>query len=150
MENILLSIIGIVGAVLTGSVGYLINKRFERREKWIDERIKHYKELLKSISDLADQTRDAEQSNQKFNVEMNTIALVAPQSVINAAMDFRMEISMENKNRTHEGHDIKLKRLVLEIRKDIGRNKNDDPKNFKYNLIGLRRPQDVHVQSKGQ
>ena len=39
MENIIAAIIGIIGAAATGSLGYLLNKKFERKEKWIEDGI---------------------------------------------------------------------------------------------------------------
>jgi hypothetical protein len=30
-----------------------LNKKLERKEKWIDEKINHYKVLISAISDLA-------------------------------------------------------------------------------------------------
>jgi hypothetical protein len=69
---------------------------------------------------------------------VNTIAIVAPQSVIQALMEFHSEVKYSNTDRTLEGHDKKLLKLLLEIRKDIGRGINDDPATFSFHLIGSK------------
>ncbi len=66
----------------------------------------------------------------------NTIALVAPQDVINALMAFHDEVKFSNPNPSNERHDELLKALLLTVRRDIGLTKGDDADHFKFHLIG--------------
>lgn len=73
-----------------------------------------------------------------FSLATNTIALVAPQGVITALMKFHDHVKPSNKNRIYEEYDKLLKKLLLEIRKDIGLSKKDNPQEFEFHLIGIK------------
>jgi hypothetical protein len=97
-----------------------------------------YKVLLSAISDLAIDETDKDEANLRFALASNTIALVAPQSVITALMSFHDEIKFSNKHRSDEKHDKLLIQLLLEIRRDIRLSSNDESSSFNFHLIGSR------------
>jgi hypothetical protein len=92
--------------------------------------------LLSSLSDLAVDGTDKEKADQRFALAVNTIALVAPQCVIMALMDFHDEVKYSNPNKSPECRDELLKKLLLAVRKDIGLSKKDEKNKFVFHLIG--------------
>jgi len=72
----------------------------------------------------------------RFALAVNTIALVAPQYVIDALMAFHDEVKFSNPHRSPERHDQLLNQLLLAIRKDIGLARKDQSDTFSFHLIG--------------
>ena len=72
----------------------------------------------------------------RFALASNTIALAAPQYVIDAFMAFHDEVKFSNPNKSPEKHDKLLNDLLLAVRKDIGLAKGDDVTTFNFHLIG--------------
>ena len=128
-----------VAAVLS----FVLNKRAERLSALQERLLAHYRELLSALSDLAVDGIDKNKANQRFALAVNTIALVAPQSVISALMDFHDEVKFSNPNPSEEGHDRKLKQLLLEIRKSMQLPSKDDPSTFAFHLIGSAPPKET-------
>lgn len=91
---------------------------------------------LSSLSDLATDGTDKDEANRKFALASNTVALVAPQNVISALMEFHDEVKFSNPNKSANKHDELLVKLLLQIRKDIGVSGRDDNKTFNFHLIG--------------
>ncbi len=123
-------------SVIVAASSIVLNKRAERKAALQQRKITHYQELLNALSDLAVDGTDKERANQRFANAANTIALVAPQYVIVALMQFHDEVKFSNSNRTQGGHDRALKGLLLALRKSLELPFRDDPKNFNYHLIG--------------
>ncbi|NLF42524.1 MAG: hypothetical protein GX587_07505 [Bacteroidales bacterium] len=115
-----------------------LTKKYEIESEWRKQKLNHYKVLLSSISDLAIDDTDKDEANLKFALATNTIALVAPQQVITALMAFHDYTQMSNPNQTIEKHDELLIKLLLEIRRDLGVSKKDNPSSFTYHLVGSR------------
>jgi len=140
MDNsVITAIIAASGAIFVAAITYYLTKKNELDLRWRNEKIAHYKNLLTAISDLAIDNVDKEDANLRFASATNTIALVAPQEVINALMDFHNEIKFSNKdNYSLERHDLLLRILLIKIRRDIKLDSKDKLEDFKFHLIGTR------------
>jgi hypothetical protein len=134
-DAIVVAIISASGGLLVASVTYYLTKRHELSMQWRKEKLNHYKVLFSSFSDLAVDGTDKTEANLRLSLAVNTIALVAPQYVVNALMAFHDEVKFSNENRLPERHDQLFKELLLAVRKDIGLSKGDDD-NFNFHLIG--------------
>jgi len=134
--SILVAVITTSGSIILASLSFYLTKRHQIKTEWQKEKINHYKVLISSLSDLATDGKDKDDANMRFALASNTIALVAPQSVITALMDFHDKVKYSNSNRTIEEHDILLKKLLIEIRKDIDLTKKDKEDTFVFHLIG--------------
>lgn len=123
-------------AVILAALTFFLTKRSERLSEWRQKKLDHYKQLLSGISDLAVDGIDKNEANKRFALTVNTIALVAPQSVITALMNFHDEIKFSNQNKSRENHDRLLIELLLAIRRDIKLTSKDNRKTFIFHLIG--------------
>jgi len=133
--SIIVAIISASATVIVAALSFILNKRAERKAILQQRKLAHYQELLNSMSDLVNDP-DQDKANKRFNNAVNTIALVAPQHVIDSLMQFHDEIRISNPNRSQEGHDKALKKLLLEIRKSLELPFRDDPQTFNFYLIG--------------
>ncbi|UIR57455.1 hypothetical protein LZQ00_06455 [Sphingobacterium sp. SRCM116780] len=133
---ILVAIISATASIIVATVSFILNKRAERRDYLQQKRLAHYQELLASISDLAIK-QDLAKANLRFANAVNTIGLIAPQNVITALMEFHREIRISNPNFSIEGHDTRLKVLILEIRKSLNLPYKDNPETFTFHLVGI-------------
>lgn len=136
------AIISAAASVVVAMITSALTKRAERRDELHRNEIEHYRELLSSISELAIDGTDKDKANVRFAHAANTIALVAPQAVINALMDFHEEVRFSNPERSLKGHDAKLRRLLLEIRKSLKLPFSDVPESFHFHLIGSSHPRE--------
>lgn len=134
--SIWVAVITACGSIVVAAVTFYLTKKHQLKVEWQHEKLNHYKVLLSSLSDLAVDGTDKEDANKRFALAANTIALVAPQQVITALMNFHDEVKFSNKNKSAERHDQLLKKLLLAIRKDIGLAAKDDIANFNFHLIG--------------
>lgn len=138
--TIVVAIISAAAAVIAATISIAFTKRAERKDVLQQRKLNHYQELLSGISDLAIDSVDKDEANLKFARSVNTIALVAPQEVINALLDFHAEIKYSNMNKSPEAHDQKLRQLLLAMRRDLNLPFKDDPNNFNFHLIGSGPP----------
>ncbi len=138
-----LVIVSAAASVIVAVITSALTKRAERRDDLHRRELKHYRELLSAISELAVDGTDKNKANVRFAHAANTIALVAPQPVINALMDFHEEVRISNTNRTLKGHDAKLKALLLQIRKSLQMPFSDIPESFHFHLIGSSTPNEL-------
>lgn len=120
-SSIFVAIITILGATLT----FYMTKRHEINTKWQQEKFNHYKVLLSSLSQATGNYSGKEESLERFALSCNTIALVAPQSVILLLMELQDSLKMpvdciKNQKRFQVKFTTILNKLLLEIRKDIG------------------------------
>lgn len=90
-------------SILGASLAFYLTKRADRRDRLQQRKLEHYGQLMNAISDLASGTADQMDANERFNRILNTIVLVAPQRVVQAAMEFHEEISVSNASRTQQG-----------------------------------------------
>lgn len=133
---IFVALITTAGSILVASLSFYLTKRSQLEMDRQQNKVNHYKVLLSSLSDLATDGMDKDEANRKFALASNTVALVAPQSVITALMEFHDEVKFSNPNRSVNKHDELLVKLLLQIRKDIGVSGRDDNKTFNFHLIG--------------
>jgi hypothetical protein len=134
--SILVATITTSGSIIVAALSFYLTKKHQIKTEWQKDKIAHYKLLLSALSDLATDGKDKEDANVRFALASNTIALVAPQSVITALMKFHNEVKFSNPNKTQEKHDTLLKKLLLEIRKDIDLTDKDNESSFIFHLIG--------------
>ena len=137
-STVIVAIIAGATSIIVASLSFWLTKRAERRDALQQRKLEHYRELLLAISDLAVDGVEKEQANQRFARAANTIVLVAHPDVIRALMAFHDEVKFSNPNRTADGHDTKLKQLLLSIRKSLELPFKDDPAMFDFHLIGSR------------
>jgi len=133
---ITVAIITASASIIVASASFFFAKRYVVKAKWQQEKLSHYKILLSSISDLATEGTDVKAANLGYFQAFNTIALVAPQNVIDALIAFQEEIRSTNSNKNLINHDKLLKELLLAIRADISLASKDDKETFKFHLIG--------------
>jgi len=136
--SIQVAIISAAASVVVAALSFVIAKRAERRDALQSRKLEHYRELLGAISDLAVDGTDKDDANHRFARAANTIALVAPQKVITALMAFHDEVKHTNPNPSAEGHDARLKELLLSVRESLELPFSDDPKTFAFHLIGSK------------
>lgn len=137
------AIVTAAATIVVAVVSFMLNKRAQRQDAIQDRKLAHYEKLPASISDLAVDGTDKEEANERFAHNVNTIALVAPQPVITALMDFHEEVRFSNPNRTDEGSQHKLKILLLEMRKSMNLPFKDNRATFNFHLVGTRPPKDA-------
>lgn len=137
-KTVIVAIITVSGSILVAASTFFFTKRHEIKVEWQKQKLNHYKVLISSLSALAVDGTDKEEANMNFALATNTIALVAPQNVISALMELHNYVKFSNKNQTPEEHDRLLQKLLLEIRKDIGLSRKDDPNTFDFHLIGSK------------
>jgi len=123
-------------SIITAALTYYFAKKLQLEKEWREAKITHYKTLLTAMSDLATDGIDKNKANQDFALSVNTVALIAPQYVVTALMNFHNEIKFSNLNQTQENHDKLLIKLLLSIRKDIGISVKDNPQTFDFHMIG--------------
>jgi len=134
--SLIIAIISASASIVVAVFSFVFNKRAERKAELQQRKITHYQELLNALSDLAVDGTDKGKANQRFANAANTIALVAPQYVIEALMQFHDEVKFSNPNKSAEGHDRALKKLLLAIRESLELPFKDDPQDFNFHLIG--------------
>ncbi|MAX24375.1 MAG: hypothetical protein CMJ19_07710 [Phycisphaeraceae bacterium] len=130
------AIISAAASIIAGLVTFVLNKHAERKDALQLRKLEHYKILLSAISNLAIDGEDRDEASKNFAQASNTIALVAPQAVITALMDFHDEVSPSNVNKTLKGEQEKLIKLLLELRKSLDLPFKDHPQTFSFHLIG--------------
>ena len=115
-----------------------LSRNNQLRLEWRKDKLDRYDELLNSLSCLAIDGEDWDEANVRFAKAATTLALVAPQYVVKALMEFHDEINFSNQNKSDTAHDEMLNRLLLAIRRDIGTALGDDAQSFKFHFIGAR------------
>ena len=135
-SSILVAIITVSGSIIVAAITFYLAKKHQLDVEWQHEKLNHYKVLLSALSDLAIDGIDKDEANKRFALAANTIALVAPQYVISALMNFHDGVKYSNPDKSIESHDKLLKELLLAIRRDIGLSAKDDKDSFNFHLIG--------------
>ncbi|MFZ5452297.1 MAG: hypothetical protein ACOZF2_10590 [Thermodesulfobacteriota bacterium] len=129
------SVISASATVIVAALSFFLNKRAERKAALQQRKLAHYQELINALSDLVNDL-DQDKANLRFNNAFNTMALVAPQNVIDSLMKFHDQIRISNPNKSEEGYDRTLKELLLAIRKSLEMPFRDDPHPFNFHLVG--------------
>ncbi|MBI5429971.1 MAG: hypothetical protein HY938_05875 [Nitrosomonadales bacterium] len=133
-DSIWVALIAAFASILVASLTFYFTKKHEREADLRNEKLNHYKVLFSAMSDLVVAGANKNDAAMRFSLAVNTIALAAPQNVINALMSFHNEASSSSRN--IERHNELLKELLLAVRKDIGLAKGDDRDTFNFHLIG--------------
>lgn len=141
--TIVVAIISASASIVVAALTFFFTKRHELSVQWRGEKLNHYKVLFSALSDLAVDGTNKDDANKRFALAANTIALAAPQDVINALMAFHDEVKFSNPNQTVEQHDKFLKGLLLAVRRDIGLAKGDNAETFNFHLIGAAAPKNA-------
>src|SRR6266542_2450178 len=131
-SGVLVAVLGLVGSAVTAAMSYVFTKRQQLEAQWRESKRTHYQHLVSAISDVAVENRNVE-AWRRFASVVNTIALVAPQSVVQAVLAW----NDRGPNATVEQHDELLTRVMLTIRADLGITPKDDAGTFRYYLIGV-------------
>src|SRR4051794_34319819 len=97
-DAVLVAVITSASAFIGAGLSFYLSKRYEQSADWRQKKLEHYRQLLTGISDLAVDGVNKEEANKRMALAVNTIALVAPQSVITALMNFHDEIKFSNPN----------------------------------------------------
>jgi hypothetical protein len=137
--GVITTIITASGAILSASIIFLLTKRYERSRDWREKKLIYYQELLSSISGLVVEKGNKHEADKRFATAANTIALVAPQYVIKALMDYNKHIiNPDDQNTGSEKHNKLLADLLLAIRQDIDLTTKDNKTTFSFFLINIR------------
>ena len=131
--SIVVATITASGSILVAALTFYLTKRHQFNVEWQNQKLNHYKVLLSAISDAA--VGDAK-AVYHFALATNTIALVGSQAVIQALMAFHAGVEPSNPDRSPVRENELLRKLLLDIRKDIGLSKNDNPETFVFHLVG--------------
>jgi hypothetical protein len=134
--TVIVAIIAGAASIIVAALSFWLTKRAERKDALQQRKLEHYRALLSAISDLAVDGVNKDEANKRFAQAANTIALVAPPRVISALIAFHDEVKFSNPNRSADGHDKKLKDLLLAIRWSLELPFEDDPSTFDFHLIG--------------
>jgi hypothetical protein len=112
------AIISAAGALLVAVAGYLFTKHAEREAAWRTEKLAHYKALLASLSGIL-KGHDTDEGQVAFARACNEVLLFAPSPVLVALFRFQDEIRASNLGSSQQGHDDRLRDLVVAIRRDL-------------------------------
>jgi hypothetical protein len=112
------ALISAAGALLVAVAGYLFTKREEREAAWRSEKLEHYKALLGSLSGILE-GRGTAAGQMAFARACNDVLLFAPKPVLEALFRFQDEIRASNPHKSQQGHDDRLRELVVAIRRDL-------------------------------
>jgi hypothetical protein len=134
--NVMVAIISAATSLIVAALSYYFSKKREVEAEWRKEKLQQYRYLLEALSANVEGISTPE-ANEHYAHAVNTIALVASQSVISALIDLRKEISYKNPNRSIEREEELLTKLMLEIRRDLRVKPKDDPTTFRFSLTGI-------------
>ncbi len=134
--NVMVAIISAATSLIIAALSYYFAKKREVEAEWRKEKLQQYRNLLEALSGNVEGISTPE-ANERYSHAVNTIALVASQSVISALFDLRREISYKNQNRSIEREEALLTKLMLEIRRDLRIKPKDDPTTFQFSLTGI-------------
>jgi hypothetical protein len=137
-KGVQIAIISAAASIVVAALSFVFNTRQKRQDEIQQRKVKHYQELLSALSDLAVHGLN-DDTNARYATAFNTIALIAPQRVIEALSEFQDEIKMSNQNKSHQRHDELLTKLLLEIRHSLELPFDDNPSTFRFRLIGSER-----------
>jgi hypothetical protein len=135
-DSIVVALIAASASILVAALTFYLTKMHEHAVQLRNGKLNHYKVLFSALSDLAVDGTNKEDANMRFALAANTIALAAPQNVIDALMAFHDEVKFSNPDKNPELHDELLKDLLFAVRRDIGLAKGDNRATFNFHLIG--------------
>jgi hypothetical protein len=125
-------IVGAIG-VASGAISFYLTKRAERQDGLQERKREHYRELLGAISDLADHSIELAQARSRFANAVNTVALVAPQYVIDSTMAYYRSLGSRPLDQAEL--QANFRRLILDLRRSLGLPFEDDRAAFDIELV---------------
>jgi hypothetical protein len=137
--SVQVAVISAATSVIVAAGSFVWTNRQRRQDDLRQRKLDHYKELLSAFSELAIDGTDKDAANLRLCRAMNTIALVAPQEVVTALMNYHKEVAFSNSDRTRTGHDRLLNVLLLAIRRSLDL-PSDNPNTFAFHFIGSKPP----------
>jgi hypothetical protein len=117
--GIVVAVIAAATSLVGAALSFFFSIRKEREADWRKVKFEHYREFMNSLSSIVGSDASPE-GHRRFAQACNTLQLVASKRVIASLHDFRDEIAGSNPNRSIEGHDKLLSRLIRDIRADLG------------------------------
>jgi hypothetical protein len=112
------ALISAAGALFAAVASYVFTKRAEREAAWHSEKLEHYKALLGSLNEIFEGQGTAE-GQVAFARACNDVLLIAPKPVLEALFRFQDEIRASNPEKSQQGHDDRLRELVVAIRRGL-------------------------------
>lgn len=111
--------ITLIIAVVSAILGYLVSNIREKQTNWRNLKIELYRDFISAHAGMADE--DATDNDRlEFSRSCNGIALVASREVLDLLNAYLAEIAISNRSRRIEKEMALRKRLIWEMRKDIG------------------------------
>jgi hypothetical protein len=107
-------VFALVGVVVTS----FLAKRREHETEWRQTRAAHYQEFVSALSAVVS-GRSTPAAQERYADSVNALALVAPSAVLDAVDAYQKEISILNKARSDERHDVLLSIVIQTMRDDI-------------------------------
>ena len=116
--TLLVGILSAATALTVFAGGYSLNRRRDRDLEWRKLKLEHYKDYLAALSGITGRRSTAE-AQARYADAFNSLALVAPASVLKALYLFNDQTRISNSTRTPERYNQLLNTLVRELRRDI-------------------------------
>jgi hypothetical protein len=113
------ALVTLLVAVASAIAGYFISSIRERETNWRSLKIEFYKDFISTHAGIVDGDATGE-DRLKFSRSCNRLSLIASRGVLKALDDYLSQISVSNSARTAETEDILRRKLIWEMRKDIG------------------------------
>lgn len=138
-----------ISAFTALAVVLMTNRLTHRREHesdWRKIRFEQYREFMLALSQIVE-GRATDEAMRKYTDAVNSMALVAPMSVLKALQDYQAEISCSNPQRTDSAHDQLLNVLIRELRRDVHTSASNDDPSLKFQLLAPPRLTDSSARS---
>src|SRR5258708_29112569 len=113
--SVIIAVISALGSIVAAAMSYHFSRKREIEANWRNQKLIHYQELLAALSDAAIHGINHDKAQERFANAFNTIALVAPQPVLQRLLGFHDEISVSNPRPSKQKHHKLLSSLVYEI-----------------------------------
>ena len=126
---VIVSLVGLFGAVLVAALTYVSTKRREREAERRNEKLSYYKAFVESMSGIV-RGDDTPEGHRRYAKATNNLLLFAPQAVVEAVTVFREGLHVSNPSPSQQ-HDKLLAAMLLAIRKGVGILPPDDAATFR-------------------
>ena len=131
----LTAVISAIGAAIGSAIAILITKWLDRKAIWRAKKLAYYEEFLAAQSQAVGGPASVEGRVRLANAA-NTLHLIGSQSVIAALRKYFDEFETSTSERSRENHDLRLSRLIWEIRADLGDPPTKRPEDFRARSWG--------------
>lgn len=128
--------ISAVTAILTILITSALTRRREHEADWRKLKLAQYQEYVLALSGVV-RERATANAQRRYADAVNSMALIAPITVLSALKAFQREISYKNENRTDAEHDRLLAILIRAIRADVHPDRPYDDSIYEFHLLGL-------------